>query len=123
MKIKDGHQSCVWGSYILITFSGHTLCVGVSKTNILASHLTSTLTPQVDIAVRKLCLWHPSAITMAELKISRHQGTAYWHGLQEIVTGKGGSTSVEGRKGWDFDRSVVGLGRCKDEEEQVRMDF
>ena len=94
------------------------------------------LASQIEIAVRKLSLWHPSVLTLAELKFSRHHGMHYLPNLEEIVTGfkkkpvlqsqqhQGSSLNIAGTEkedsGWDFDRSTVGLGPCKDEEEQVR---
>ena len=104
-------------------------------TQISTVHLYFLPPSQIEIAVRKLSLWHPSALTLAELKFSRHHGMHYWPNLQEIVTGKPlvpsqheqhhrgsenivGTIQTEGRK--IFDRSAVGLGPCKDEEEQVR---
>ena len=80
--------------------------------------------------MRKLCLWHPSAITLAELKVSKHYGLKYWRNLEDIVTGRwqqppqqqDGVGSAYGKDSWDFDRTAVGLGPCKDEEEQVTIE-
>lgn len=79
--------------------------------------------------MRKLCLWHPSAITLAELKVSRHYGLKYWSNLEDVVTGRrqqpprqqDGGGLAYGKDSWDFDRTAVGLGPCKDEEEQVMI--